>query len=882
MSSLNFNSLKVDDSGHVTFSGLSSGIDFQGAVDSIIAARKIPVDTLQTKITDNQDKISALQDLRNLLGTFQNSMAKLYGQVSFGSANDIFAGKQAFASSTRIDGSSPSAAGNLLGVTVANSASAGSHTIEVLQTAKAHKVSSDLVVDDTAALGLTTGDTFTINGVTITTDANDSLQDLRDRINNANTGGSATGVTASIVAVSASEHYLLLTADQTGTSITLADTGGTPLESIGILNGGAIKNELQAAQSAKMYADGLLDQTNTIYESSLQAASTTQIGSSGSLTFTRDSDSAPLGTIAYNSTDSLQDLADAINAGATDVTASVVTDGGGVRLEISAVAGTSISESGAGSAITDLGINNKRLEITRSSNTVDDLFAGVTLSLFQAEKGTTVTLDIEKDLSAVKTAIANVVDSYNALRQFINTNHAINKTTGQAADNAGVLFSSPALAEVTQKLNNIFGQGAQGVNADYQVLSQIGINFVDINQTDPLLSQNLEIDETKLDAALLNNPDDVRRLFAFDFASSDPRVSLLGFNGSTTYSASGYTLNIQPASGDNMLQYSEQADNAYWTTSAATVSADATTAPDGNATADGLVGDATLGTHYVTNAAPETVTAGSNYIYSTYVKAGDKDQVRIAFNGAGFGGASVGADFDLTAGTVIGADAGIDATSIENVGNGWYRVGIKAAAAASGDAYVETYARDNALGTSFSGDAATVNTYVFGAQLQEVTTETAPGDYIATTNAARLGVVASANINGPADGSDDGSVTVNGNKLTVNNGGAQGLQLFQSGLSFTNSIQLDFTVGIGSEFYFAADQMLDPTTGTVDGELDQLTDQNKLNQDRIDEMLARLDVQRQSLLDRFIKMETAIANANRVMDSITSITDALFKSQQKN
>ena len=43
-----------------------------------------------------------------------------------------------------------------------------------------------------------------------------------------------------------------------------------------------------------------------------------------------------------------------------------------------------------------------------------------------------------------------------------------------------------------------------------------------------------------------------------------------------------------------------------------------------------------------------------------------------------------------------------------------------------------------------------------------------------------------------------------------------------------------------------------------------------------DEMLARLEIQRQSLLERFIKMETAIANANRIMESIKSITDALF------
>ena len=104
MESLNFNSLNVDDSGRVTFSGLSSGIDFEAAVDAIMAARRIPVDTLETRIIETTDKITALEDLRLLLGNFQTSVSKLYGQVSFGNTNDIFEGKQAFASSSRIDG----------------------------------------------------------------------------------------------------------------------------------------------------------------------------------------------------------------------------------------------------------------------------------------------------------------------------------------------------------------------------------------------------------------------------------------------------------------------------------------------------------------------------------------------------------------------------------------------------------------------------------------------------------------------------------------------------------------------------------------------------------------------------------------------------------
>ena len=57
-------------------------------------------------------------------------------------------------------------------------------------------------------------------------------------------------------------------------------------------------------------------------------------------------------------------------------------------------------------------------------------------------------------------------------------------------------------------------------------------------------ANKLILDETKLDTALLNNADDVRNLFVFNFTSSDPNVSLLNFTGATSFDASGYTLNV--------------------------------------------------------------------------------------------------------------------------------------------------------------------------------------------------------------------------------------------------------------------------------------------------------------------------------------------------
>lgn len=975
MEPINLNNLSVDANGRVSFSGLSSGIDLQGTVDAIIAARRIPVDRLEATVEENANKITALQDLRILLESMRTSLSRLFGQISFGGTSDIFSGKQAFAASSRVDGAVASAAGNLVGVTVANSAAAGNHTIEILQTAKSHKISSDQQTSTSTALGFSTGDQFTVtsdklrtnieskvtsagtdtlggssggsltftdaNGTTIgtvpylTTDtladfataittnvtgvtatventsngvrlditgteefriseagggnvltdweigvtklnvsSSTTLLDLRDLINQANSGNNATGVNASVVTVTSSESYLVLTAADTGVTVTLADTSGTPLADIGLLTGSSIKNQLQAAQNALLYADGILDQTNLNYESDFQTSSSVLVGSAGTLTFAGGAS----GSVAYLATDTISTLASKINAAVTGATATVVTDGAGVRLQITGASAFTFSETGGGTAIADLGIDNARKVITRASNTIDDLFTGVTLSLFAAESGTTVSLDIEQDLSQVKTEIFSFVEAYNAMRQFVNGNRLFDAATGELDEETGVLAKSQALSTVSSRLSQIIGIGVSGVDPNFTVLSQIGIDFVDITQEDPLLAENLEINEALLDSILLSNSEDVRKLFSFDLTSSDPRVTLLNFDGNTQYSDTGYALNLQPSSGDNLLQYSEQADNAYWTATRGSVSADAILAPDDTTTADGLIADATNDTHLLSTTAGESFTSGQNYIFSTYVKAGDRDNARIAFNGAAFGGTPIGADFDLVTGTVQSTDAGVSDSNIEDVGNGWYRVSIKATATATGTANLERYSKDTT--TTFAGDGSSVSTYFWGAQLEGVTTETTPGGYLTTTSAAVTGVTASANINGTADGADDGSATVAGSILTVNSGGAQGLQLFFSGLNFKSTTQLDLTVGIGAQMYFKLGELLDVTTGIVDGEIDELTDQNALNNERITEMLDRLEIQRQNLLDRYISMETAIASANRILDSIKQTTDALANSNQ--
>ena len=115
MSSVNLNNIYVGDNGRIQLSGGSSNIDFVDVVDKMIAARRIPADSLEKRIESNDDKLKALKDLQKLMGTLKDSMANLYGATSFDKSKNIFESKQIYASTD-----SSTTAGELIGITASN------------------------------------------------------------------------------------------------------------------------------------------------------------------------------------------------------------------------------------------------------------------------------------------------------------------------------------------------------------------------------------------------------------------------------------------------------------------------------------------------------------------------------------------------------------------------------------------------------------------------------------------------------------------------------------------------------------------------------------------------------------------------------------------
>jgi hypothetical protein len=158
----------------------------------------------------------------------------------------------------------------------------------------------------------------------------------------------------------------------------------------------------------------------------------------------------------------------------------------------------------------------------------------------------------------------------------------------------------------------------------------------------------------------------------------------------------------------NLLVRSEELDNAAWTKSAVTITANATAAPDGTSTADKLTPDVTLATHFAGQTVTTTAVA---HTYSAYLKAGGYSWAILYASGV-----NQGVYFDLANGVVgssfIGAPT---SSSITPVGNGWYRCSITFTATTGTAARV--YASSANTVSTFAGDG-TSGIFIWGAQLE--------------------------------------------------------------------------------------------------------------------------------------------------------------------
>ena len=189
----------------------------------------------------------------------------------------------------------------------------------------------------------------------------------------------------------------------------------------------------------------------------------------------------------------------------------------------------------------------------------------------------------------------------------------------------------------------------------------------------------------------------------------------------------------------NLQVYSQDFDNAAWAKTRVTVSANATTAPDGTLTADKILETTDNGGHYWRDFA--SAVAGERFFFSVFAKAAERKYLHL-WTGFGSGGhwPQVWNLFDVEAGTVITSDPDADSVTIEDVGNGWFRCTTSITADSTGLDDIGFGLWDGVGSTpstinSYAGDASK-GLFLWGAQFSQHTTLPVDNPYVKTDSSA--------------------------------------------------------------------------------------------------------------------------------------------------
>ena len=160
----------------------------------------------------------------------------------------------------------------------------------------------------------------------------------------------------------------------------------------------------------------------------------------------------------------------------------------------------------------------------------------------------------------------------------------------------------------------------------------------------------------------------------------------------------------------NLLGYSQDFTNASWLKGASTITGNTTTAPDGTLTADTFTGNGASDLHIVLW---QTDVIGVGNTISVYAKKNTNDflQIYTDFVNTDF------ANFNLANGTTGSVGSSVISSSIQSVGNGWYRCSFVVGSSVS--KFVNFCLVTSASVGRAETNSLSTSVFLWGAQLNE-------------------------------------------------------------------------------------------------------------------------------------------------------------------
>lgn len=510
-----------------------SGIDTQSLIEQLVELEYTnKVEPVETRRDSYDVKISAYSKYKSLISTLSSKIEALSTVEDF----DLY--------------SITSSDEDVATITAGTGCQSGEYSLSVYHKASREKLISNenQITNQTDALssfGIGTG-TISIDGVEIDIDEDDTIQDLRSKINNAtDEDGNYLDVSASVLKLSDSNYRLVLSSKKEGESgIEYKDISGSTLQDLGFITD----------------ADGTKDITSQAYTSESDLFSQISSLNNGEFITIKgtDHDGSEISkNIIKTSGMTEQDFIDSVKKAFNGTVDAEFLEDGSLQItdkisgesKLSVAIGTEDTQFGmertsygsAGNNVLSCGSNAffsvDGINVESDSNDVDDIIKGATINLKNASSEE-VKISVEQDTDAIKKKIQEIIDAYNSIRDFVDEN--TQRATSEDEDEEdGALAGDMTVSSILNTISSAFRQQFTDATGKYKNLISIGI------KTD-YQTGNFTIDSDALDKALKTNIEDVISLFATKGVSSKNGI-VLGRKTSETQSG---TYDLELTSGN--------------------------------------------------------------------------------------------------------------------------------------------------------------------------------------------------------------------------------------------------------------------------------------------------------------------------------------------